>query len=426
MRILLTGASGFIGSHLAHALTAAGHEVVCAQRRPPKTADRSRCSASLAVDLTHNHKSDWWVPRLAGIDAVIYAAGILRERGAQTFDTLHTVAPQSLFEACLHAGVGKVVQISALGADDQAASRYHLSKRAADEFLLSLPLPAVIVQPSLVYGHGGTSARLFNLMASLPLIPLPGRGDQAIQPIHVDDLADAITAELQRDEFLGKRVALVGRQALTLREFMDQLRQAMGLGPARFLPIPLPLVRVAAMVGKLIPGSLLDRETLAMLIRGNTADGADTRLLLGRSPRGVADFIAPPLRASTQIRAQLSWLLSLARFAMALLWIVTGLLSLGLYPVTDSYALLARVGVRGSWAPVMLYGAALIDLALGLGVFLLRRRRLLWLAQIAMIAVYTAIITWRLPEFWLHPFAPILKNVPLLALLALLATLEDE
>lgn len=425
MRILLTGASGFIGRHLARALTDAGHEVVCAQRNPPKHADRNRCSASLAVDLTHEHKREWWVPRLAGIDVVINAAGILRERGSQTFDMLHTQAPSDLFAACVTAGVQKVLQISALGADEKAASRYHLSKRAADEFLLSLPLPSVIVQPSLVYGPGGTSAHLFNLMASLPLTPLPGHGDQAIQPIHVDDLAEAIVAALERADLEGKRIALVGPQPLTLRDFLDHLRQAMGLEPARYLPIPLPLVGIAAMLGRLIPGMLLDSETLAMLLRGNTADVADTRLLLGRTPRSVADFIAPSLRSCTRTDAQLAWLLPLARWAMALLWIVTGLLSLGLYPVPDSYALLARVGIRGPLAPVMLYGAALLDLALGIGVFILHRRRWLWLAQMVLIVAYSVIITWHLPEFWRHPFAPILKNLPILSLLALLATLDD-
>jgi hypothetical protein len=108
------------------------------------------------------------------------------------------------------------------------------------------------------------------------------------------------------------------------------------------------------------------------------------------------------------------------------MWIVTGLLSLGLYPVSASYALLARVGVPEGWAPPMLYGAALLDLGLGVAVYGMRRRRPLWFAQMALMAGYMVIITWRLPEFWLHPFGPILKNLPILALLGLLAVMEED
>jgi hypothetical protein len=86
--------------------------------------------------------------------------------------------------------------------------------------------------------------------------------------------------------------------------------------------------------------------------------------------------------------------------------------------------LLARVGVPAVAAPLLLYGAAVMDLIFGIGTLFLRKRRMLWLAQIAAIALYTLIITWRLPEFWLHPFGPILKNLPMLAGILLLYRLE--
>jgi hypothetical protein len=79
-----------------------------------------------------------------------------------------------------------------------------------------------------------------------------------------------------------------------------------------------------------------------------------------------------------------------------------------------------------AWAPLALYGAALLDLALGLGILLLQRRRWLWIAQIVLMLGYTAIITWRLPEYWLHPFGPILKNLPLLAALGLLLAFDKK
>lgn len=112
------------------------------------------------------------------------------------------------------------------------------------------------------------------------------------------------------------------------------------------------------------------------------------------------------------------------RWAVAVMWIATGIVSLGLYPVADSYALLARAGVPQTLAPLALYGAALLDIALGALCFTRRYRRVTWLAQAALILVYTVVISLRLPEFWLHPYGPILKNVPLLAILWLLYRAE--
>ena len=89
--------------------------------------------------------------------------------------------------------------------------------------------------------------------------------------------------------------------------------------------------------------------------------------------------------------------------------------------------MLARTGVAAAWAPWFLYGAALVDVTLGVLVFVLRgrRRRWLWRVQMALIVGYTAIISWALPEYWLHPYGPVTKNLPLLATLWLLDALED-
>jgi hypothetical protein len=336
---------------------------------------------------------------------------------------VHERAPQALFSACATAGVRRVIQISALGAE-HGTTGYFRSKGQADEYLMQLPLDWTIVQPSLVFGVGGTSARLFTMMASLPIVPLPGSGRQQVQPIHIDDLVRAIGAIVQRDDFARSRVALVGPEALTLRDFLARLRHVLGVQPARFLPIPLSLMRAAATVAQFIPRSLLDRESLVMLEAGNIADPADTCKLLARRPRPIEEFIARDDRQLVGEHAQLEWLLPVLRWSIALVWIWTGIVSLGLYPRASSLTLLARTGITGTLADIALYGAAALDLALGAATLLMRRRRWLWLTQFALILAYTIIITIKLPEFWLHPYGPILKNLPLLACIALLYCLE--
>ena len=107
-----------------------------------------------------------------------------------------------------------------------------------------------------------------------------------------------------------------------------------------------------------------------------------------------------------------------------IVWIVTGVLSLGIYPVAESYGLLEQAGVPRTMTPLFLYGAAVLDLAFGVLTLVMQRRARLWLAQIAVIVGYTAIISMRLPEFWLHPYGPILKNLPMLAVLWLLYVID--
>jgi uncharacterized protein YbjT (DUF2867 family) len=428
MRILLTGASGFIGQHLLHALLAEGHQVVCAVRKV-KTSTDPRLSF-IHADFAKDTDKSAWLARLNGVDAVINAVGIFRESGAQTFDKLHTETPRALFAACAEShDVQMVIQLSALGADREAATRYHLSKKAADDYLASLPVRAYIVQPSLVYGKGGASARVFKALASLPVTLRFGSAPQLVQPIHIDDLVAAIIGLLKHKLPLGGngtalRVPLVGAQALSFTDYLGALRSAMGMGRLRVLRLPPGLARVVAKAGAWLPGGVLDEDALRMLDRGNTADPAMTALLTGRAPRPIADFITDPDAERT--RAKLEWLLPTLRWSIAAVWILTAIVSYGLYPPAASYDLLARTGVPEALRPLMLYGAATFDLLLGLGILFLPRRRWLWLAQLVLIGFYTVVIALRLPEFLLHPYGPLTKNLPMLAAIWLLYQLEEK
>lgn len=417
MVILITGATGFIGRRLVATLREAGHRVIAASRHAGTHHD------AIEADFTRDLDFEAWVPRLAGVDVVINAVGILRERGSQTFEIIHTRAPQALFAACEAAGVKQVIQVSALGAE-RGQTGYFTSKHAADEYLAALPLSWTIVQPSLVFGIGGASASLFALLASLPVIPLPGGGHQRVQPIHIDEAAQAIGELIESNVMPRRRVALVGPTPVSLKEFLRSLRARMQLPRARFISIPAAVMRASAAAAELLPGSLLDRETLSMLDAGNTASPEDTQRLLGRPPTAPEQLLTQEQREALLMQAQLAWLSPLLRISIALVWIWTGIVSLGLYPVQQSYELLARVGITGALAPVMLYGAAVLDLLIGIGTLVLRRRHWLWLLQLAIIGGYTTIITFKLPEFWLHPYGPLSKNLVMLAAIYLLYTLE--
>ncbi len=426
MRVLLTGASGFIGRHLLAGLLEAGHEVRACARNPARWRPMVPAVEWVPCDYARDHGPDDWRPRLEGIDVVINAVGIIRETAGQRFADLHVRAPVALFRACAEAGVRRVVQISALGADAEAASAYHLSKRQADQALLALDLDAFVLQPSVVLGADGGSTRLFSALARLPLVPLPCGGQQCLQPVLVEDLVDSVLALLARWPRQSPRMLpVVGGERLSLRALLQALRIWQGLPPARMLSFPRRLMHALARVNGTLGLGPLDRDALAMLERGSVGDPAPLSMATGIRPR--------PLRASLQRRpaseaqrwqAGLLLLRPLLRFAIGFVWLWTALVSAFLYPVEQSYALLAAVGITGAAAPAALYGAALLDAALGLATW--AGYRLLWvgLAQVLLMLGYTAVISLWLPALWLHPFGPVSKNLPLLVATLIMMVLE--
>jgi len=140
----------------------------------------------------------------------------------------------------------------------------------------------------------------------------------------------------------------------------------------------------------------------------------------------VAGFVSPARRGSRRTAASLRWLAPLLRLAVASMWLLAGIVALGPYPVQDSLALLRSIGVSAELAPLLLFGSAALDILLGVLTLLPRRPRILWPAQIALVLVYTVIISIALPGLWLEPFGPVAKNIPILALLILLHQLEER
>ena len=152
MRVLLTGANGFIGRYLVAALHAAGHDVTAAVRRPSEIARAFPAVRTITVDLNRDLAPDIWRLRLAGIDAVVNCAGILSASRGQAIEAIHHTGPCALFDACAAAGVRRVIQISAISADLAAKTDYAATKKAADDHLATLDIDWVVLRPSLALG----------------------------------------------------------------------------------------------------------------------------------------------------------------------------------------------------------------------------------------------------------------------------------
>ncbi|MGW8390085.1 SDR family oxidoreductase [Pseudoduganella sp. HUAS MS19] len=417
MKILVCGASGFIGSAVCSALAAAGHEVLRGVRAAVLPGD-------VAIDYNVDVQPSAWIVRVRGLDAVVNAVGIISEREGESFEALHSAAPRALFAACAAAGVRRVVQISALGAG-QGRTAYFASKRAADEALMASPLDWIILRPSLVFGQDGESAAMFCKMASMPVIASPALGEARFQPVHVDDLARAVVAAVDAATPARRAVDLAGGNSVTFDGMLRAYRCAIGLPPAPTLRIPAPVMACVARLGGRLPGLPLTPDNWRMLQAGSApaacdADGAAAACkLLGRAPRAIGDFIAQSERELLRLRALASWRSVMLRWTLAIVWLATAVVSAFLYPAAASLAMLARVGLDGWAATLALYGAAGLDAACGIA-SIMRPGRALWLVQGALIFGYSAVIAACLPEYLWHPFGPVLKNLPILAILVIL------
>lgn len=422
MKVLILGATGLIGSHALRALHAAGCETIGVSRRRPADASPA---AWIEADVGLMTKAADWLPLLAGVDAVVNCVGIIREARQGDFDRLQRAMPVAVFAACERLGLRRVVQVSALGSHPDAATAYWRSKGAAEADLLARGLSSTIIRPSLVYGDDGASSVMFRMLATLPILMMPMAHRAKVQAIHVDDLTAVLVKLVMTPGEVPRELAVVGPRATTMADYLAALRAGMEAAPALVLDLPMPVARMVALVAALNPSSALTPESLLMLERsadgGNTADAAPVAAMLGRPLRDPAHFA----RSQDRIVAAWTWGGMLVTVAMAMLWLITAYVSWFAWPHGESTAWLAACGVPAGWREHVLLSASVLDAAIGV-LLLLRPRRWLWAAQLVLVGGYTAVMSVCLPGFWLHPFGPLSKNLPLLALMLVMWRLSPR
>lgn len=394
MRVMIVG-GGFIGGHLAGRLRAEGWAVTVAGRR----------GADIVCDLARDDAAVW-AERLRGHDALVNCAGVLA--AGVDYDGVHAKGAMALFDGAAQAGVARVVQISSLGASD-GTTAYHRSKRAADEHLATLDLGWTVVRPSLVVGRGGGSTALFSALAALPLMLDVGGG--MVQPIAIDDLVEAIWRLLQRPLPMSVVLDAVGREPMRIVDLMAILRRWLGLGKTSSVPVPRWMLRWVANLGI----GPMTRESLTMLEAGNAAPVESFVTALGFAPTPIAQFLAAhPATRGDVLGARLSPMGPLLRGLLAAVWLAGGLVPLLLTPMASNTHLLARLGLTGEAAIGTVWAGSLADMAVGLALILHRRGAAL--AGVALMSVYSLILSVIAPELWADPFGALVKNLAVLGL----------
>ena len=234
MKILLTGATGFVGGEVLKQAAAAGHQVRVLARNPARAEGLVK---QHGVEVFHGNILA--APSLAGcmegIDAVAHLVGIITEVNEMTFDRVHREGTVNLLAEAKKAKIKRWIQMSALGVRPNARSRYHQSKWAAEEAVRAAPLDWTIVRPSIIYGRRDGFVNLFARMMRFPwnllqvfTVPAIGGGYAHLQPVPVEDVAGVIVRSLDKPESFKKTYDLCGPQPLRFREVLSEIAAVLG------------------------------------------------------------------------------------------------------------------------------------------------------------------------------------------------------
>ena len=238
MRIAITGGTGFVGRHLARALSTSGHEAVLIARgldQRDTTALNLPNVRFFPADLSN---AEELARAFAGCGGVAHCAGINRETGPQTYERVHVEGTLNLVEAARLAGVGKIALLSFLRARPNCGSGYHESKWAAEEIVRESGLDYTILKAGVIYGRGDHMVdHLSHALFTFPVFATVGFKDRPVRPLAVEDLVKILEAALIAGRLPRETVAVVGPEAMPLGEAARRVGRVIGKLPI-IVPTP--------------------------------------------------------------------------------------------------------------------------------------------------------------------------------------------
>jgi NADH dehydrogenase len=289
--LLLTGATGSIGSRLLPLLLERGEDVRCLVREPRKLGE-SRVDVQIALgDL--GEMSDPYLVRqaLRGVDTVVHLAATIRDQPPRRIEELNGLATVRLLRAAERSGVRRFVFFSALDAAAAQRTRFFRAKWLAERAVSSSPLETSVIAPSIVYDHSDPWVTLLRRFSFLPVLPVSGDGKAKFQPIWAKDAARCTDAVLAGAE--NRRYELAGPETLSYDEISDLVSRVAGR-PRPLIHLPLPLVRYGLLAARSVAGEAVfatweeaELMEVSMVSERGTADAE----ALGVKPRRMRDVL---------------------------------------------------------------------------------------------------------------------------------------
>jgi uncharacterized protein YbjT (DUF2867 family) len=294
--LLLTGATGSVGSRLLPLLLERGTEVRCLVREPRRLGAR-RVDVQIALgDL--GEMSDPYLVRqaLRGVDTVIHLAASIRDQPPKRIEELNGLATVRLLRAAERSGVESFHFFSALDAEAAQRTRFFRAKWLAERAVLSSPLQTTVFAPSIVYDHSDPWITLLRRFSFLPVLPVSGQGQARFQPIWAEDVARCVVGalELERSgEEPARRYELAGPETLSYDQMSDLVSRIAGR-PRPLVHVPLPLVRAGLIALRTLWGETVfatweeaELMEVSMVTGRATADAQ----ALGVEPRRMDDVL---------------------------------------------------------------------------------------------------------------------------------------
>jgi uncharacterized protein YbjT (DUF2867 family) len=274
MKVLMTGATGFVGTRLREVVRKEGHQVRLLVRKESAEAVQKTLPAG-AYEIVYGDafETNTCLHACDGCDAVIHLVGIIREFPSKgiTFDELHRVATANVVDAARRTGAARFVHMSALGARDDAVSRYHRSKRAAERVVEDSGLRWTIFRPSWIFAPGDELSATIKDIVRKPVIPLINGGKALIQPVALEDVCACMAKALRMPETQGKTYELGGPDRVSYREIFEQAASRAGR-KAPTLTVGAGAIRPVVGLFQHCEGFPLTVDQLSMLSEDNVCE----------------------------------------------------------------------------------------------------------------------------------------------------------
>jgi NADH dehydrogenase len=285
MQVLVAGGTGFIGTHLCPELAKRGHDVTALSRSPDDT-DLPAGVETAAADISSDDLEDI----VAGHDAVVNLVALspLFQPRGRSHQDVHVEGTRNLVAASEAAGVERIVQMSALGADPDGTTAYIRAKGEAEDIVRASGLEWVIFRPSVVFGEGGEFVSFTKKLTPPGIAPLPGGGKTKFQPIWVGDLVPLLADAVADDAHVGETYEIGGPEQLTLGKIARMVRKT------TVIPVPMALAGIGMSIAGAVPGVPFGPDQYRSLQFDNTTTDNDVTAF-GVDPdalRTLADYLA--------------------------------------------------------------------------------------------------------------------------------------